>query len=201
MIEIASLMHLVLPFAPGCPEPTAVQHLRWAAQRFCERSRIWRSCSDFDVEGGCDEVLCVPSYAQIYEIEQAWFNGSELEARPFGSFGRQCPGNSIPHYITQSTPKSVKLVPGALEKGGLRLHLFLKPSQDAEDIPDFLSEFEQVLADGALSRILLIPNQPFTSPDMAGAYGGSFQAELDRNFNRNLRGQQRAPVRTKARYL
>lgn len=201
MIAIADLMHLIQPFAPGCPEPTAVQHLRWAAQRFCERSRIWRSCNDFDVEGGCDELICVPAYAQIYEIEQAWFNGSDLEPRPFGSFGRACPGNSIPHYITQTGPGSVRLVPGALEKGALRLHLFLKPSQDAEDIPAFLSEFEQVLADGALSRILMLPNQPFTSPDMAGAYNGSFQAELDRNFNRNLRGQQRAPVRTQARFL
>lgn len=201
MIEIADLMHLIVPYAPGCPEPTAVEHLRWAAQRFCEKSRIWRSCKDFDVVGGQDELLCCPSHAQLFEIEKAWFNGHELDRRGAGSFDRDCYEDSQPRYITQSTPNTVRLVPGAQEKGALRLHVFLKPSQDAEDFPDFLSEFDRVLADGALSRILLLPNQPFTSPDMAGAFGGAFQAELDSNFNRNLRGQQRAPVRTKARYL
>lgn len=201
MIELDSLMHLVLPFAPGCPEPTAVEHLRKAAQKFCERTRIWRVCSDFDVEGGCDEVLCLPSYAQLHEIEQAWFNCIELEARAFGSFDRHCQEDGNPHYITQSTAKSVRLVPGAQEKGTLKLHLFVKPSNDAEDIPDCLGEFEQALADGALSRILLLPNQPFSDPAMAGNYAAAFQAELDRNFTRNLKGQQRAPMRTKARFF
>lgn len=200
MREIAEMMHLILPHAQACPEPTAVQHLRWAAMKFCEASRIWRSCQEFNVTGGCSEVMCVPQHAQIFEIEQAWFNDRKLEPQSAGYFDRQY-DDSQPRWITQNGSNSVRLVPGAQEQGVMRLNLFLKPSRDAEDFPDFLDEFEQEIADGALSRILVIPNQPFTDPQMAMSFGGSFQAALDRNFNRNLRGQQRAPVRTKARYL
>lgn len=201
MREIADMMRLVLPFAPGCPEPVAVQFLREAAITFCERTRIWRERDKFSVVGGCDEVLCTPSYAQIYEIEQAWFNDKELQPAQFGSFDKHEYSNSLPRYITQAGPESVRLVPGAIEEGILTLHLFLKPAQDAEDLPDILTEHERVIADGALNRILLIPNQPFTSPDMAAAYGQSFQAGLDRLFNINVRGKQRAPLRTKGSYF
>lgn len=200
MREIADLMHLILPHAQACPEPTAVQHLRWAAMKFCEATRIWRSCTTFDVQGGCDEILCTPQHAQIFEIEQAWYNSIELEPKAAGDFDRQY-DDSQPRWISQVNSNTVRLVPGAQETGALRLNLFLKPSRDAEDFPDFFDEFEQTLADGALSRILVLPNQPFTDPGMAGAFGASFQMELDRNFNRNLRGQQRAPMRTRARFL
>jgi len=201
MREIADMMRLVLPFAPGCPEPVAVQYLREAAITFCERTRIWRASDKFNVQGGCDEVLCTPSYAQIYEIERAWFNDRDLEPAPYGGFDRHEYRDALPRYITQASPESVRLVPGALEEGVLTLSLFLKPSQDAEDLPDILTEHERVIADGALNRILLIPNQPFTSPDMAAAYGQSFQSGLDRLFNLNVRGKQRAPVRIRGRYF
>lgn len=200
MREIAELMHLILPYAQACPEPTAVQHLRWAAMKFCEASRIWRSCQEFNVTGGCSEVVCVPQHAQIFEIEQAFFGTIKLEPKSAGDFDRDY-DDSQPRWITQNSSNSVRLVPGAQEPDVLRINLFLKPSRDAEDFPDFLDEFEQELADGALSRILALPNQPFTDLQMAASFGGSFQVALDRNFTRNLRGQQRAPLRTKASYL
>ncbi len=194
------MMHLILPHAQACPEPTAVQHLRWAAMKFCEASRIWRSCEEFNVVGGCAEVVCVPQHAQIFEIERAYFNERLLDPKAAGDIHHRY-DDSQPRWITQSTPNTIRMVPGTQEEGVLRLNLFLKPSRDAEDFPDFLDEFEQEIADGALSRILVVPNQPFTDPQMAASFGAAFQGALDRNFSRNLRGQQRGPLRTKARFL
>lgn len=201
MREIADMMRLVAPYAVGVPEPVAVQYLRDAAIEFCQETRIWRHSADFNVIGGQNETLCTPDQAQIFEIENAWFNKCLLEPRPFGSIENWDRDDGQPRYITQSSPGSVRLVPGALEAGVLSLHLFLKPANDAEDFPDFLTEYERIIADGALARILMLPNQPFTNPAMAGAFGQSFVQGKDRNFNQNIKGKQRAPMRSRGRYL
>lgn len=201
MREIAELMPLVVPFAPSCPEPTAVHWLRWAAAEFCKATRVWREERRFDVIGGLDEQFCMPEYAAIHEIEHAWFNGSLLRAIGYGSTVPTAQ-DALPHFLTQTAPDTLRLAPGALDRGELLIHVFLKPSTTAEDLPDFLVDhYSQEIADGALSRILLLPNQPFSSPDMGMAYAQAFQMAKDKNFNANMRGQQRAPVRTRSRYL
>ncbi|NTE96689.1 hypothetical protein [Agrobacterium tumefaciens] len=201
MREITVLLNLVNPFAPSLPEPTAVQWLRWAAIEFCKSTRVWRDERRFEVIGGADEQFCMPEYAAIHEIERSWFGTRELDPLPFGKTPR-FRDDSQPIYLSQVAPNTVRLVPGAQEAGELVLHLFLKPSITAEDLPDMLiDDYGQQLAEGALSRILLLPNQPFTDLNMAMAYGQAFQAALDKNFSANIRGQQRAPARTKASYL
>ena len=82
------------------------------------------------------------------------------------------------------------------------ISLFLKPSQETDILPDFLvSHMARNIADGALATLLLLPNQPFTNPQMAMAFEAKFQASLDKNFDFNLRGQQRARKRTRANYF
>lgn len=74
--------------------------------------------------------------------------------------------------------------------------MLLKPSEEAEELPDFLIDlYARVLADGALAEILSIPGQLFTSVDLAVYHAGRFERELDRLASQHVRGQQRAPVR------
>ena len=79
MRDIEDLLPNVLPYAPGCAEPTAVQHLRDAAVRFCERTRCWRFIDTFQTTGEHYEILAVPSEAVLFEIEWAKFNERDLE--------------------------------------------------------------------------------------------------------------------------
>lgn len=199
MREIAELFPLVLPFANACPEIVAEQWLRWSAIEFCKSSRLWRDHREFDVTQGCDELICCPSYAAIFEIDRASFDGNELERGQFSDIdGRE----GQPGYITQIRPDTVRFYPAPDYDGKAKLSLYLKPSIDAQDLPDFLIDhYGQDLANGALSRILMIPNQPYTDAGMAAFYGQMFQQAKDKNFAQNLRGQQRAPLRTKARFF
>ena len=69
-------------------------------------------------------------------------------------------------------------------------------------LPAFmLDQFGDALAAGALSRLLLLPNQPFQDANMAMIKAAEWRDVLDRNFAFNLRGQQRARKRTKASFL
>lgn len=199
MVEFDVLLPRVMQYAQAVPEPLAIQHLRDAAIKLCEDTRCWRDVYTTQTTGDEIEVTSVPPYAALYSIEWARFDGQLLEARAPTSdlvIGEE----GVPRFITQLTPNTVTLVPFGV--GSLQLSCFLKPSLNADIIPDFLyTEFGPAIADGALSTLLLIPNQPYSNPQQAIYHGQRFQAVLDKNFAYNLRGQQRAAKRTKSSFF
>ena len=201
MRSIEDILPHVMPYAPGCAEPTAIQHICDAAVRFCERTRCWRHIDTFQTVGDHREIAAVPADAVLFELEWAKFNGKELEpvTPQFDNYHVET-GGIEPRYITQVNPSCLSIEPHGV--GELTLSMFLKPAEHAPELPDFLvSDFARTLADGALSMLLLIPNQPFTNPQMAAVFEGKFQTAMDRNFAYNMRGQQRAPRRTKSNYF
>lgn len=199
MIDIDMLIPRITPYAPSVPEPLAIQHLRDAAIVFCERTRCWRDTDTIQTTGSDIEIMAVPPYAALYEIEWARFDDQLLEPKaPTGDMLFHNEG--VPRYITQVNPNTITLEPHGI--GALSISSYLKPSMNADVIPDFLyTEFGRDIADGALSTLLLIPNQPYSNPQQAMYHSGRFQAALDKNFAYNLRGQQRAAKRTKSSYF
>lgn len=199
MVDLEILLPRVTPYATAVPEPIAIQHLRDAAIVLCERTRCWRD-QDIIVTTGSDiEVMAVPPYAALYEIEWARFDGQLLDAVAPTADLRQGE-EGIPRYFTQITPNTITLEPHGI--GELSMSSYLKPSMTADVIPDFLySEFGRHIADGALSTLLLIPNQPYTNPQLASYYIERFEAALNKYFAYNLRGQQRAAKRTKPSFF
>jgi len=204
----------VLPSAPSVPEPLAIQALRNAAIEFCERTRSWRRLEEIDVVGDEYEIVPVPAQSSLFEIEEAWFKltdaerwGNKLKRVPFKEIEPNdlpqegdTPGTSPPEYISQISHDKIIIVP--LATGTLRISMFLTPSHTAEDCDDFLFEnYAQDIADGALAGLLLTPGQPYTNPNLGVAKEAMFKAICDAKFNQNMRGQQRARVRTRSSFL
>lgn len=151
-----------------------------------------------------------PTVAVIHEIEFAEFEGSPLTPVQFSAIGPESQGK--PRYISQVQPNAITLWP--FKSGRLLLSMFLKPSSATlfgtvegdpladkfNVIPDFFaSQHGQTLAMGALSRILSMPGEPWTNEAKAAQYEMRFQEKLNGSFRTNMRGQQRAPIRTKYR--
>lgn len=154
--------------------------------------------------------LPAPSPAVVHEIEFAEFNGRKLTAIQFSTIEGIKPGRA--EYITQVTPSLITVLP--FETGLLRLSMFLKPSsgnQFGTDpsnplfdrfnvVPDFFITLHgQTLVLGALSRILAVPGETWTDAQTAMLYKAEFEAKLNASFRTNMRGQQRAPQRTRYR--
>lgn len=197
--DIEELYPKVLQYAPNCPEPLMLEHLREAAIELCRSTRCWRTMDEFEVTGPVNTVPSILPYSALFQIEKAWFNDYELEPKSF-SGDMLMHDEGMPRYISQAGPDSILIDPAG--KGTIKMTMFLMPSQNAQELPEFLFEqFPAALAAGALGSIMLLPNQPFTSPQMAGVFAGQFQQVLDRNFAFNLRGQQRAKIRTRASFL
>lgn len=203
MKDLDAFLPGILPFAPGCATPTAHFGIRQAAIEFCERTRLWRSEDEFDVTlEGCEAVMS-PGGSEILEFEKALFNDQPLIPKTTAWLDANENGwrsgtqTGRPRYITQTAPDTVTLVPK--EAGRLKMYLWLKPAQDCTELPDFLAgNYRETIAFGALSRILIIPNQSFTNVEMAGAFSQMFENRLGGQSTKGSIGQQRAPLRTKA---
>lgn len=74
------------------------------------------------------------------------------------------------------------------------------PLHDAFNIVPafFLTQHAETIASGALARLFAMPKQRFTNADLAVYNARRFMDDIDRKAQRQMSGQQRAPVRTKA---
>lgn len=206
MKDLDAFLPNILMYAPGCALPTAYNAIRQAAIEFCERTRLWRFDDEFTVTAQDCDALLAPAGAVVHEIECAWFDGRKLEPASTRWLDDHREGwrtgalSGLSAYFTQTEPNTVRLVPASAGKA--RLAMWLKPDQDADELPDFMADqYNETIAQGALGRILLIPNQSFTNPEMAVAYGAAFQVKLDSLSTKGFTGQQRAPQRTRASFF
>lgn len=206
MKSLDDILPSIMPYAPGCALPTAYFAIRQAAIEFCERTRIWRFDDDFQVTTDDPDDLLAPYGAVVHEIEAAWFGDRKLIPMTTAWLDANANGwrtgsiSGEPTYITQTDPNTIRIVPR--QAGTMRLSLLLKPSQDADELPDFIiDQYRETIAHGALARILLIPNQSFTNVDMGSGFGMSFQTKLNALLSKGATGQQRAALRTRASFI
>lgn len=208
MTDLEEFLPKVLPLCPGCPEPVAFEHIRNAAIAFCEETKLWRYEDAFELSGE-PEFVCVPAGAVIHDIERVDFNGRRLEPASVLWLDEKYPdwrsdnlwAADEPSYFTQLEPDTIRLVP-LPTTGTAKVYLRLKPSEDAEQLPDFIaSQHRNLIGWGAVAGILMLPNQSFTDPNRATYYQAKFDQGLGRSSKRQLSGQQRAPIRMKGNFF
>lgn len=205
MRDIFELAPHVLPFAPSCPEPTMVQYLREAAIKFCERSRSWRSDEvypligpEINVMAKCDAVIIdIESVRWRETAGDQW--GLKLDPVQYDEVaGEYRDGN--PLYFAQKLAGTLQVSPFAA--GELRVVMYLKPDRNATELPDYLVELHpEIIAAGALAKILTLPGYDFTEPNLAMMHLSDFNSACDAHFRDSQRGQQRARTRSKASFL
>ncbi|WP_203234338.1 hypothetical protein [Burkholderia mayonis] len=153
MTDLEEFLTKVLPFAPGCPEPTAFEHIRAAARDFCETTRLWRFDDTFEL-GDDPNIVCVPQGAVVHEFERCDYNGLKLDPATFDWLDDRYPDwrsdarrlTGQPKWFTQEHPDTVRVVPAPIEsRGVVKVWLRLKPSEDADQLPDFLARDHMTL--------------------------------------------------------
>jgi len=196
----------VMPKVPGCPEPTVIHCLRQAVIEFCQRTKLWRCDDEFDVTPASCDVICAPAGSQILDIEHATFEGFPLDPISIADLDAEYPrwrtdtDTTMPQYFTQIDFDTVRVVPAGT--GKLKLYTILMPAEDGEDVPDWMhAKYARVIAAGALKDLLITPGQPFYNAELASGYASRFYDAMDTNASKRMRGQQRAPIRTRPQYL
>ena len=208
MSSLDSFLPYVRPWAPGVSNPAAFRHIRLAVQEFCERTRLWKYEDSFDVTADdCIGGIFTPNGSMLHDVETVLFNGQELLPIANVDLDRVSPGwregdasTGLPKFYTQIEQNTLKIVPPM--DGTVYLSLRLKPTQDTTDIPDFIaSEYAEVIGWGALARLLTIPGQSFSNPEMSTFYAAKFTEKIDRLSTKGTTGQMNAKKRTRARFF
>lgn len=206
MKSIDAFLPYVMPYARGCPAPTAFHAIREATRTFCLRTKLWRGGDSFTIMPGQCASIAVPYGAELCEMERVDFDGKQLEPQSVQWLDEHYPDwltgltGSAPSFVTQLAPDTLAVVPAA--EGRVTTRLVLMPSIDAMEVPDFLvDKYGRAIGAGALADILLLPGQPFSNPQLAQVHVLNFEREIDRFSGMNIRGQQLAPMRTKAQFF
>jgi len=206
MSTLDSFLQEVRPWAPGVADATAYKALRGAAIEFCERTKLWKHESTTTVlaTDPATSTIVTPADSSVFDIEVSLFDGQELQpiaTRDLDAVlsGWRVGGVSVgqPQYITQTAQNTLTLVPQAYADGSLYLCLRLKPSQTALTLPTFLNDYAECLGWGALGRILTVPGQSYSNPELATYYTSRFMDKLDKLSLKATTGQQNARKRTK----
>lgn len=210
MIPVDSFTRYILSSVPGCAEPSIELAVVNAARAFCVRTQLWRGSVELAVSVEAPTVtVTVPAQSVLHKIESARLlsAGSELDIEPItlADLDRLMPGwrtftQGMGRWYTQEQHGEVTVVPFCA--GTLKLTTVLKPDNTAIELPDFLlDDYQEEIADGALARLLILPKQPFTDPNLAQVHMARFNSRLDELASKSVRGQQRGPLRTRARFF
>ena len=203
--DLDKLLPEVMTFAPRCPEPLALRHLRQAAIEFCQRTRAWRADDEFTVSTPDCEGVCTLQDAVLFEIKSARLGETDLTPVTEAWLDSEYPGwkerdESTPRYVTQLSANTVTLYPRG--SGLLKLRLVLQPSRQADTLPDFLvDQHGELLGKGAAGRVLTTGNVEWANPNLGAALLNEFQARLDTEAYRAAKGQQGARLRTRPNYF
>lgn len=203
--DLDDLLPDVRTFAPPASDPITFRYLREAARELCDHVDVWY---DTDVITITDESncigICTVTDADIVRITRADINGHILEPKTLRWLDEDLPNwmseRGVARFVTQLAANHVTVVPK--ESGQLRLRLVLKPSLDAETIPEILfTNYKTTIARGAAGLLLLSPQSDTANPNLGQALYADFKDELARLSLNAVRTQMGAPLRTQPQWL
>lgn len=207
----------VLPYAPNCSEPQAVNAIRNACIEFCRDTLFLQQDLDpisvtanigtYDVEvptgyklGNIlslywDNIL-VPRKSQA-ELEKMF--GINWQTINSGNSTGVTISTGTPKYYTQFDPDTftVCLTPTGNLAAGFTGRISLIPTKSSTTVDDKLKErFSEAIASGALGRLLRTPNEPYTDLKAAMGYISNFRVEKQNVASYVKGGMNRAPLKT-----
>lgn len=202
--DFEDLMPKILPHAIQCTEGFALDHLRDAVIRACERARLWVVDDEFEMGCDTDVMIVAPKGSQLYQIDRVSIGNSFLQAVPSQEMYRvreQCHPGGRAHHFAQADNESIAIFP--VQHGArIRVRAYLIPTADATRAPKVvLDRHREMLVNGALARILAVPAQPFTNIELAAYRDSLFERRLDEINREYVTGAQRGPLRTRPNYL
>lgn len=185
----------IKPFVATCPEPTIDQALLDASIRFCEDSKVIHEVGEaFTTVAtvGAYEVES-PTDQRVTSIRQVWCDGIPIaplmgDTSPAALTTTGTPTN---YYGTRvGSEFLLQLYPIPDKACSITVDAAFCPTRSATQVEDDLFDlWAEAIINGALARIMSIPDQPYSNPERASGAAMSFnglsaRAKREAAFNR-----------------
>lgn len=213
-MNIEDLYPYITPELPDCPSEMLRQALVQTAIDLCKETLVWNEIADaVKLSDGLDEYdIDYPSGARPLTAPTVWLGPHQLVAISMEQLSVYLPDwqtsrSNEPRFYNISTDFDViKVFPRPLNPtGSLRMKGAFIPRLNAVVLPDFLADYYlDAITAGAKARLMLKPNQKWTSEQTGAFYQGEYlrlrtDARIDAIANRVPGITQVKPVRFGAR--
>jgi hypothetical protein len=215
MTAHTAFLDYVLPQVPGATNEMALHEIKNTIIDFCEKSLLLQIDHDpvTAINNIMDYDLEPPSGRLVTKIIRAWYKGVPLD--PVGpdeinsvSVYNQLAGAVIrredPRLITQKDARSFSVypIPNETVPNAITLRVALKPTRTSSTIDDVIFEdYAEIIGHGAISRLALSPDKPYTNPQLAMARNALYLAGLNVARDRALKGYVRVSKQVKMRRI
>lgn len=200
MAPLSDFVPFVSPSLTDAPDTLIQQFVRQAAIAFSRELSILKDTVTVDLQANVHDYT--------FDVgNPCLFARSAGEVRICGGRPlprlrtRPNPGECDPAGFWLNLPNEVYVIPHprADVRDGLSIELILQPAQDASSLPRaFYDEFAELLADGALSRLLLLKDADWFDPRSAGIALKRYQKAVGSVRLMLQRGDDDRPLMAKA---
>ncbi len=181
----------VLPYVPGCPNPMAKQAIRSACIEFAGRSCVVQNTqSESAIANQPNYDVEEPSGMTLVRVLAVYYGTRRLEARSREmvnnavaargeNVGSETYATGTPNEWFNRDPAepvvSLYPVPYAADTSAITIVAAHQPAHTATRVADILfDDYAEDIANGALARLLSMPNQPFSNPALAERHEKKF---------------------------
>lgn len=182
-IKIENLLPDLLRDCPGVPRAVALHELRMAAIQFCIETRFWRENivpiqTQMNIEVTEYEVFCLAPETQVVSMITLQADGRPLEAHTEDNLDRNETGwrslTGVPKRFIAPSAAWIRPFPIAVDAVvTLTGKIAVAPTPTGNFLLDDLYNLHgSDIASLAKSRLMLMPNKPWSNENLAIYYGG-----------------------------
>ena len=202
LVNYEQALSRVIPYANGCPDPTAIHHLRLAAIEFFQRTLAWREtlASVATVVDQIEYVFPRATETEIAKVLRYELDGAQ-ETVVDGDTGREMALASASTAVAWTADRWLFSVSPTPDTADLTMvfHVALKPSFDSRAIPKpQFDQYIQHIVYGALAGVLSIPGTKYENQNVATVFRARFESAISSVAASSGRGFGRVERRARA---
>ncbi len=200
-MNLSAFYGYVLPEVSGCPYPVLDVRLVAAAAEFCRETLAWNEVQDpiALIDGVSDYAIDAPSGAYVYTITDVWINGRSLSSLPEATQSSST-SNEPSHFNALGDFGTLRVFPvPSSPTVSMVVKAAYVPTYNATTLPDFLSRYVDVIANGAKSELMMMPGVEWSNPQLGSYYKQQFQEGIARSKILDAHGRVPGPLRVKYR--
>lgn len=215
MAALSEFYSLIAPACPGVPEPAMDLNIVLAAQDFCRRTSWYQEVQTMDAVASQGEYsFTVPSGMRLFMLHGAWYDTAQLEIVATGdvrdplalrgAVGDSSPETGTPTQVFFNVPSdgTFQLYPLPAENAttAITVRASFVPTNTAETVPDGLyNEWAEIIAAGAMARLMSTPNTPYFAPKSAAIAAARFETGITRARRESRTGKVQSSLAVRPR--
>lgn len=175
LVTYATYIPEIRPFVPGCPDPTILNALQRTANIFFWKTqsyRIWLPVFDLTISTTTYTLGGLPAQTETAQIMQLFCSGVAVDEKAHSEFLALDPqwptktGTQAQYYTVLNDTSTFNIIPipSATVTGAFNAQVALSPTLTATGLEQaHFESWKDGLIDGALSRLMEMPNQVWSN--------------------------------------